>query len=155
MALWPRGGGGVNIKMLSCQWRNCYYKDKMVSRPFYFHNGNSHIWKDGLCIATRPSTTMMLAIAKLWWGTVQCGLLYQRRVHSIITQMLNVINQWLLLCQKPVKMDTVLSTFDWYGVYPRAINVLYANTTMLFTVSNIACKIFSPGRNKLRWTLSC
>ena len=35
-----------NVQMLFYQYKNNFYKDKVVSWPSYLHNGNPDIWKD-------------------------------------------------------------------------------------------------------------
>ena len=45
---WPLSrdsGAQSNIKMLSYQYKESHYKDEMVIRPLYFHNGNSYTGK--------------------------------------------------------------------------------------------------------------
>ena len=45
-------GGRLDIKMLSYQYRNSHYKDKIVSWPSYLYNENPHSWNDRLYIET-------------------------------------------------------------------------------------------------------
>ena len=50
-----RSGSCLNIKILSCHYRDSHhqdYKDKMVSWPSYLYCGNPHTWKDCLYIET-------------------------------------------------------------------------------------------------------
>ena len=44
----------LSIKMLSYQYEDSHYKDKMVSWPSYICNGNPCSWKDSLDIETTP-----------------------------------------------------------------------------------------------------
>ena len=43
-------GSHFNTKMPSHQFRDSHYRDKIVSQPSYFYNGNTHTWKDSLYI---------------------------------------------------------------------------------------------------------
>ena len=52
--------GGLNINMLSYQWRNSHYKDMMISRPCIIYNGNLCTLKDGPYIKT---------VLRWWSGT--------------------------------------------------------------------------------------
>ena len=42
------------MMILSNQYRYSYYKDKLVIRPSFLHNGYPYISKDGLYIETDP-----------------------------------------------------------------------------------------------------
>ena len=56
-------GGHLNIKMLSHQYKDSHYKDKMISWPSYLFNRNPHIWKDGLYIETAPMNQSSVTVA--------------------------------------------------------------------------------------------
>ena len=56
------GSGCGNIQTQRYQFRNYDYKDKRCHD--YFHNGKTYVWRDNLCIETRPRCIANIQICR-------------------------------------------------------------------------------------------
>ena len=80
------------IKPTYFQYGISHYKDKMVSRSSYLHNGNSHTWKYRLCIESRPSYQRPM-VSFCWNNGQNATLVHQ--LYYCAHENENLINQYM------------------------------------------------------------